>query len=118
MDGSLQALDGVEHRSVAPGEWGLTVPCAGWPLDVGLRLAHGWLRLQAEVCGPGQVDRAWLLHRGRRATGVRFTETGAGGVWVQLDVPAAGVREPDDVDALLGLLVTAAEDARRLAAAT
>lgn len=101
---------------VAPGEWGLSLECGGWPLDVGIR-AHGdWLRLQAEVCGPGQVDEHWLLHRGRLDLAVRFTHTSHGAVWVQLDVPllpGTGAR----VDELLGRLVEAADAARQAASA-
>jgi hypothetical protein len=112
--GSLRALQAVGGRQVAPGEWGLSLDCAGWPLDVGVRLHGGWLRVQAEVCGPGRLDPHALLHRSRLLTGVRFTHTSAGAVWVQLDVPAAGLTEAL-VDELLGRLVEAAEAARTAA---
>ena len=107
----LHGLDGVGARSPAPGEWGLTLEVAGWPLDVGIALRGGWLRLQGEVCGPGQADPHGLLHRGRRSTAVRFTHTGAGAVWVQADVPESAV-SPALLDELLGRLVEAAEAVR------
>jgi hypothetical protein len=109
-------LRALGAREVAPGEWGLSVECGGWPLEVGVRAHAGWLRLQAEVCGPGQLDPHWLLHRGRLALGVRFTHTSHGAVWVQLDVPllpGTGAL----VDELLGRLVEAAEGARQAASA-
>src|SRR5256886_13113236 len=37
-----EALDG-ETRRVAPGEWGLSVDAAGWPLHVGVALREGLL---------------------------------------------------------------------------
>lgn len=112
------ALQGLGARRVAPGEWGLTLEdVGGWPLAMGLRAHRGWLSVQGEVCGPGQVDPHWLLHRGRiAAVGVRYTHTSFGAVWVQLDVPLsdglAGL-----VDELLGRVVEAAETARYAASA-
>ena len=50
----LDALDG-DTRQVAPGEWGLTIDAAGWPLHVGVALREGLLRAQAEVVEPGRL---------------------------------------------------------------
>lgn len=114
LDEVLRALDA---RHVAPGEWGLTVECGGWPLSLGLRVTPSrppWLSVQGEVCGAGRLDPHWLLHRGRRDLGVRYTHTSSGAVWVQLDVPAdPGVA--DRVDELLGRVLEAAEAARSAA---
>ena len=85
----LAALDG-ETRRVAPGEWGLTVDAAGWPLHVGVALRDGLLRAQAEVVEPGRIDDHVLLHWNRSLPLVRFSHTGAGAVWVQGDLPLRG----------------------------
>ena len=48
IDAYVEALPG--GRRLAHGEWGVTVGAevaAGWPLDVGLRLDEGLLRVQA-----------------------------------------------------------------------
>jgi hypothetical protein len=121
-DGAAAAVEealrsaGVAAHRPAPGEWGLTVPCAGWPLHVGLALRGGLLRAQAEACAPGRVDPGWLLHRNRRDLRlVRFATSAAGAVWVQGDLPADGVRAAA-VDELLGRLLDAAAAARAVAA--
>src|SRR4051794_30907316 len=112
---AVQAVGaGAGGRSLAPGEWGLTVPdVGGWPLDVGVRLRRGVLRAQAFVAGAGSVDEHELLVRNRGLLGVRFAHTGSGDVWLvgdlfEEDVNAAAV------DRLLGLLVAAAGDVRAL----
>ena len=105
---------GVPWREVAPGEWGLEADAGGWPLHVGIALRDGLLRIQAEVCGPGALDPHALLHRNRRRPLVRFTETLAGVVWVQAELPEAAVSEAE-LDRVLGLLVEAADEARSAA---
>lgn len=116
IEDALRALD-AGHRTVADGQWGLRIETAGgWPLDVGLALhaGPGLLRVQAEVCGPGLVDPADLLHRNRRTPLVAFTQTLAGVVWIEGWLPAEAV-DAARLDALLGLLVQAAEDVRGVA---
>jgi hypothetical protein len=104
---------GTAARRVADGEWGVTIDdAAGWPLHVGIRLADGFLRVQAEVAGPGQVSDHELLFRNRSLRLVRHAHTGAGDVWVVGDLPAAAVSEAE-LDRLLGLLVAAAVDVRQ-----
>jgi hypothetical protein len=116
IDAYLSELE-VSTRRVAPGEWGLSAEdVGGWPLHVGLRLHQDLLRAQAEVVGPGQVDEHELLFRNRSLAIVRYAHTGAGAVWVVGDLPAAAVT-PAELDRLLGLLVSAAADLRRLVAA-
>jgi hypothetical protein len=116
-------LGGLEasSRRVAPGEWGLSVAdVGGWPLHVGLKLIRSrppLLRAQAEVLGPGRVDDHEVLFRNRSLAIVRYAHTGAGAVWVVGDLPEAAVTEAE-LDRLLGLLVSAAADLRRLAAAS
>jgi hypothetical protein len=83
---------------------------------VGLRLHQDLVRAQAEVVGAGQVDEHELLFRNRSLAIVRYAHTGAGAVWVVGDLPAAAIT-PAELDRLLGLLVSAAADLRRLVAA-
>jgi hypothetical protein len=110
----LEALDG-ETRRVAPGEWGLTVDAAGWPLHVGVALRDGLLRAQAEVVEPGRIDDHVLLHWNRSLPLVRFSHSGAGAVWVQADLPREAV-SAERLDGFLGLLVRVAIQAREAAA--
>ena len=110
--GTLEA----ESRTVAPGEWGLTVDAAGWPLHIGIALRDGLLRAQAEVLGPDALSDHELLYRNRSLVLVRYAHTGAGAVWVHGELPPELVT-PDWLDRFLGLLVEAATVARHRAQA-
>jgi hypothetical protein len=99
----------VGGRRVAEGEWGLSLDCAGVPLDVGLRASRGLLRAQAWACPAGSVDPILLLHRNRSMDLVRYACTRAGEVWVVGDVP---VDSEALLDRLLGALVEAARVVR------
>jgi hypothetical protein len=120
IDAYLSEVE-AETRRLAPGEWGLSAAdVGGWPLHVGLRLHQDLLRAQAEVVGVGgmgSVDEHELLFRNRSLAIVRYAHTGAGAVWVVGDLPAAAVT-PRELDRLLGVLVAAAADLRRLVAAS
>jgi Putative bacterial sensory transduction regulator len=106
---------GEAARRVADGEWGVTIDdAAGWPLHVGIRLADGFLRAQAEVVDPGRIDDHVLLHWNRSLPLVRFSHTGAGAVWVQGDLPLEAV-SAERLDGFLGLLVRVATQAREAA---
>jgi hypothetical protein len=117
---SYLASIGAPWRRAGPAAWGLTLEdVGGWPLDVGLAFTgpgSALLRVQAEVCGPGRLDPHDLLHRNRGLALVRFSQTRAGVVWLQADLPAAAV-DAAGLDRALGLLVAAAEPARVAAAA-
>lgn len=119
VDAYLSEIE-AETRRVADGEWGLTAAdVGGWPLHVGLRLVgrrEPLLRAQAEVVGPGQVDEHEVLYRNRSLAIVRYAHTGAGAVWVMGELPGPAI-VPAELDRLLGLLVSAAADLRRLVAA-
>jgi hypothetical protein len=116
-DAYVASLGGAARR-VADGEWGVTIDdAAGWPLHVGIRLADGFLRAQAEVVGADQVSDHELLFRNRTLRVVRLAHTGAGDVWVVGDLPESAV-SPAELDRLLGLLVAAAIDVRQRAGAT
>ena len=110
IEAYLDALDG-ETRRVAPGEWGLSLDAAGWPLHVGVALRDGLLRAQAEVVEPGRIDDHVLLHWNRSLPLVRFSHSGAGAVWVQGDLPLEAV-SAKRLDEFLGLLVRVAIQAR------
>ena len=102
-------------REVAPGEWGLTVDAAGWPLHVGLAFRDGLLRVQCEAVGPDAVSEHELLFRNRGLVMVRYAHTGAGAVWVHGELPPELVT-PEWIDRLLGMLVDAATVVRNRAA--
>ncbi len=104
-------------REVAPGEWGLTVDAAGWPLHVGLAFRDGLLRAQCEALGPDQVSEHELLFRNRGLVLVRYAHTGAGAVWVHGELPPELV-SAEWLDRLLGLLVEAAMVVRHRARAS
>src|SRR3954469_18250593 len=109
-------VSGAGGRSLAHGEWGLTVPdIGGWPLDVGVRLHRGVLRAQAFVAGAGSVGEHELLVRNRGLLLVRFAHTGSGDVWLVGELLEEHV-SAQSVDRLLGLVVQAAADLRTLVA--
>jgi hypothetical protein len=109
----LESLE-AESRQVAPGEWGLTVEAAGWPLHIGLAFRDGLLRAQGEAVGPDQLGDHELLFRNRALTLVRYAHTGAGAVWVHGELPPELV-SAEWLDRFLGLLVDAAIVARHRA---
>jgi hypothetical protein len=131
----VAAVDAVESyvagvpdlgaRRLAHGEWGVTVPgerldpqggSRGEPLDVGLRVADGLLRVQAVALhGASDLDPWLLLWWNRQTRLVRFGCTKAHDIWIHADLPAPAVDE-QGVDRLLGLVVEAALAVRSQAA--
>jgi hypothetical protein len=120
VDSYIAALPG-ETRRLDHGEWGVTVAAEqahGWPLEVGVRVADGLLRLQAfALPASDDVDPWLLLHWNRQTRHVRFACTRSGDIWVHGDLPAAGVDE-QLVDRLLGLVVEGALAVRDYAASS
>ena len=116
IDAYVAALPG-DHRRLGHAEWGVTVAAdaaGGRPLDVGLRVADGLLRVQAFAAPADEAFDPWgLLFVNRRTRLVRFGCTGSGDIWVHGDVPVAAVDERM-VDRLLGLVVEAALLARNV----
>ena len=110
IDAFIEALPG-DTRRLAHGEWGVRVAPeqgAGWPLDVGLRLVEGVLRVQAHALdNPDAVDPWMLLWWNRQTRYVRFACTEAKEVWVHGDLPVAAIDEVS-LDRLLGLVVEGA----------
>ena len=119
IDQYVQALPG-ETRRLAHAEWGITQPAeqaAGWPLDVGVRLADGVMRVQAFALGADDAINPWnFLHWNRSTRYVRFACTRTGDIWVNADIPAAAVDERM-TDRVLGLVVEGAVAARTAMAA-
>ena len=119
IDEYIDALPG-ETRRTAHGEWGVTLDAergAGWPLDLGLRLADGLLRIQAfALPHRDDLDFGQFLHWNRATRMVRFACTRTGDIWVQADLPAEAVHA-EMLDRLLGLVVEGALSARAYAGA-
>ena len=115
VDEYVSALPGGARR-LADGEWGVTVgaeAAGGWPLDVGLRLADGLLRVQAFALGADDRVNPWnFLHWNRATRMIRFACTRSGDIWVHADLPTGAVDERT-LDRLLGLVVEGALAARR-----
>ena len=112
IDAVSRYLESIGARSLADGEWGLTVPDEH-PLDIGIRVADGLVRIQAFAVpaadAPPDED---ALHWNRGTRVVRFARTRSGDFWVQADVFLDGA---DSLDAVLGLVVEAARSARAAA---
>jgi hypothetical protein len=109
VDAYLKGLPGGARR-LAHAEWGLTISAEtlGEPLDVGLSIADGLLRVKAHALGPGhELDPWMLLWWNRQTRQVRFGSTRSREIWVHADLPASAVDELA-LDRLLGLVVEAA----------
>jgi hypothetical protein len=119
VDAYVSSLPG-ETRRLGHGEWGITLAAeqgGGWPLDVGVRIADGLLRVQAFALGASDAINPWnFLHWNRGTRMVRFSCTRAGDIWVQAELPAAAVDEVA-IDRLLGLVAEGALAARQAMAA-
>jgi Putative bacterial sensory transduction regulator len=119
VESYVSGVPGLGSRRLAHGEWGITVPgeqLDGEPLDVGLRVADGLLRVQAVALhGASDLDPWLLLWWNRQTRLVRFGCTRSRDIWVHADVPAPELDERG-VDRLLGLVVEAAVAVRAQAA--
>ena len=104
-----------ETRRLAHGEWGITLAAEqarGWPLDVGVRVADGLVRVQAFALPAGEAINPWnFLHWNRGTRYIRFACTRAGDIWVHADLPVPAVDERE-LDRVLGLVVEGAVAAR------
>jgi hypothetical protein len=112
IDSVSRYLESIGARSLADGEWGITV-ADEHPLDIGIRVADGLVRIQAFAVpaadAPADAD---VLHWNRATRVVRFARTRSGDLWVQADLLAA---EADALDRVLGLVVEASRSARAAA---
>jgi|SRR5947209_17004044 len=121
VDSYVTALPG-ETRRLGPTEWGITVrpeAAGGWPLDVGVRISDGILRVQAFALPFDESLNAWnFLHWNRDTRFIRFASTRSGDIWVHGDMPVAAVVDERAVDRLLGLVAEGATAARSAVAAS
>lgn len=101
----------TDVRTVAPGEWGITLEAAGYRLDIGIALRGPLLRAQAAVLPGGLIDPHQLLYWNRQAPLVCFAENRAGEVFVSGEVPLETL-STDMLDRFLGLLLASATRAR------
>ncbi len=109
----LSSLE-TEVRSVAPGEWGITLDSAGYVLDVGVTIRGPLLRAQAAVLPTGLIDPHQLLYWNRQAPLVCFAENRAGEVFVSGEIPLESL-STETLDRFLGLLLACATRAREFA---
>jgi hypothetical protein len=113
VESFLSSLD-AELRTVAPGEWGITLDAAGYVLDVGIAIRGPLLRAQAAVLPAGLIDPHQLLYWNRQAPLVCFAENRAGEVFVTGEIPLESLGN-ESLDRFLGLLLASATRAREFA---
>jgi hypothetical protein len=104
----------TQVREVAPGEWGLALDAAGYPLEVGMAIRGMLLRVQAAVLPAGVIDPHQLLYWNRQAPLVCFAENQAGEVFVCGELPLESL-DTEMLDRFLGLLLASATRAREFA---
>ena len=110
VDAYLSSLPDLSARRLAHTEWGITVPAeaaSGDPIEAGLRIADGLLRVQAiALHAAGDLDPWMLLWWNRQTRLVRFGCTRSRDIWVHADIPVSDADERG-VDRLLGLVTEA-----------
>jgi hypothetical protein len=115
VDDYVSTLPG-DTRRLGAFEWGVTLQpeaAAGWPLDLGLRIADGLLRVQAFALAADDAINPWnFLHWNRGTRLVRFACTRTGDIWVHGDMPVAAIVDERAVDRMLGLVAEGAIAAR------
>jgi hypothetical protein len=119
VDAYLESLPNLGVRRLAHAEWGITVPgesVGGDPIEAGMRISDGLLRVQAiALFGAGDLDPWMLLWWNRQTRLVRFGCTRSRDIWVHADIPVSDADERG-VDRLLGLVTEAVVAARDHAA--
>jgi hypothetical protein len=106
----INSLD-AEIREAGPGQWGITLESAGYPLSVGVMIRGPLLRVQAAVLPAGMIDPHQLLYWNRQAPFVCFAENLAGEVFVTGELPLEQL-STETLDRFLGLLLTSSTRAR------
>jgi hypothetical protein len=109
----MSSLDS-DVRDTAPGEWGLALDAAGYPLHIGVAIRGTLLRAQAAVLPSGVIDPHQLLYWNRQAPLVCFAENRAGEVFVSGELPLESL-SAETLDRFLGLLLASATRAREFA---
>ena len=105
---------GVEVAQAGPGQWGVALDSAGYPLHVGVMVRGPLLRIQAAVLPAGLIDPHQLLFWNRQAPFVCFGENLAGEVFVSGELPLEQLTT-DTLDRFLGLLLASSTRAREFA---
>lgn len=115
VEAYLSSVPGLNARRLADAEWGITVPgenVGGDPIEAGIRIADGLLRVQAiALHTAGDLDPWMLLWWNRQTRLVRFGCTRSKDLWVHADIPVSDADERG-VDRLLGLVTEAVVAAR------
>jgi hypothetical protein len=110
VEAYLAEVPGLDARRLAHTEWGITIPgdhVGGDPIEAGLRIADGLLRVQAiALHAAGDLDPWMLLWWNRQTRLVRFGCTRSRDIWVHADIPVSDADERG-VDRLLGLITEA-----------
>lgn len=110
VDSYLASVSGLGARRLAHAEWGITVPgenVGGEPIEAGIRIADGLVRVQAiALHGAADFDPWMLLWWNRQTRLVRFGCTRSRDIWVHADIPVSDADERG-VDRLLGLVTEA-----------
>src|ERR687898_321907 len=86
----LESLPSLGVRRLAHAEWGITVPgegVGGDPIEAGMRVSDGLLRVQAvALFGAGDLDPWMLLWWNRQTRLVRFGCTRSHDIWGHADI--------------------------------
>ncbi len=110
VEAFMDSLD-ADVREAAPGQWGIRLEAAGYPLDVGVMIRGGLLRVTAAVLPSGLIDPHQLLYWNRQAPFVCFAENLAGEVFVTGELPLEQL-STETLDRFLGLLLASSTRAR------
>jgi hypothetical protein len=117
VEAYLSSMPDLKMRRLAHAEWGITIPgdnVEGDPIEAGLRIADGLLRVQALALHAGSDLDPWMLLWWNRQTRiVRFGCTRSQDIWVHADIPVSDADERG-VDRILGLVTEAVVAARAL----
>jgi hypothetical protein len=117
VEAYLSSMPDLKTRRLAHAEWGITIPgdnVEGDPIEAGLRIADGLLRVQALALHAGSDLDPWMLLWWNRQTRiVRFGCTRSQDIWVHADIPVSDADERG-VDRILGLVTEAVVAARAL----
>ncbi len=119
VEAYLSSMPALDARRLAHTEWGIMIPrdsVGGDPIQAGMRIVDGLLRMQAiALHGASDLDPWMLLWWNRQTRIVRFGCTRSHDIWVHGDIPVVDVDEPG-IDRLLGLITEAVMTVRGHAA--
>ena len=110
---ALRAAD-LEFEQTAPGRFAVTLPgTRRLRTVVGLAVGEHGFRVEAFVCRHPDENReqvwAWLLQHNARMHGVSYSIDSSGDIWLTGRLGHSAVN-PDDLDTLLGTVLTYADE--------